>query len=77
VGTLGLLKKMAHIYFHQIIIIIWHFNLCNDMWQKWGCRKRQPKFIEMSFNFINQKPCGRIGVVKKQCPKFFKEILKP
>jgi len=24
-----------------------------------------------------KRPHGRIGVVKKQCPNFFKEILKP
>jgi len=55
VATLGLLKKMAHIYFHQIKSKNLTFNLCSDTWQKWGCRKRRSQFIKTIFNFINQK----------------------
>jgi hypothetical protein len=55
VTTLGLLKKMAHIDFHQILKKKLTFNLCSDTWQKWGYRKGRPNFIRTIFNFINQK----------------------
>jgi hypothetical protein len=54
------------------------FNLCSDTWQKWGFRKRQPKFIKMNFNFINQKATWRGHMVelvlKKNAQIFLKKF---
>jgi hypothetical protein len=46
VAKSGLLKKMAHIYFHQIKKIKLTFNLCSDIGKNEAIEKDGPNLLE-------------------------------
>jgi hypothetical protein len=78
-GNIKVIEKMAQIYFHQIKNKKLTFNLYNDMWQTWSWRKKWPKFIKTSFNFINRKAMwkghmAKLVLLKNNAQIFLKKI---
>jgi hypothetical protein len=53
-GNIKVIEKMTHIYFHQIKNKKLTFNVYSDL-ANIRLKKKWPKFIKTSFNFINRK----------------------